>query len=265
MTYASEIAQTEQKKFAEIYEFGIGNEIFYYTDNDENITFQAQLYKAVTINRKSLKFDNNLTSKKIDISMKLTDPANRFIANNPVEIITVKIQRFFTHDHTAAKIIFTGEVIAASGKNGNAQLSCENRSILFKNKFPNIVYKTTCSHILFDGGCKLNSDNFKESGAVTVSANQLVAAEFANRPDGFFDNGFVLFGEDARLIQKHVGDTLTLLQSFDSRLQTGLVVEAFAGCNHLAETCKNKFDNFDNFRGFPRIPSTNPTTSGFAV
>ena len=171
MTYATEIAKTEMGTFAEVFLIAVGLTNFFYISHDEDVTFSAQLYKAKSLKRGTITKTKDLTSKKLDIDIQLTEPATRFIANSPPEIISITITRFFIDDATAFKVIYKGEVISVGIKDGAAIMTCESRSILFRNKSPIVVHKATCNHQLFDSLCTLDRDLFKEEGIVTVSGS----------------------------------------------------------------------------------------------
>jgi hypothetical protein len=59
------------------------------------------------------------------------------------------------------------------------------------------------------------------------------------------------------MITDHVGEKISIAYRF-SELKDGDTVDAYAGCDGRAETCRDKFDNIDNFLGFPFTPQENP-------
>ena len=78
------------------------------------------------------------------------------------------------------------------------------------------------------------------------------------QPDGYYTGGMIVAPDgSARFITAHSGDTVTMARPLAS-LAGGQTVAIYPGCDHLKETCKNKFNNLDNFGGFPWIPAKNP-------
>lgn len=264
MSYNSEIKSTEQKPFAELYQFSTGQSNYYYTSYETPITYLSQIYQPAAIKRSAFSFDDKISAARCKITMFASSPLKQYISNSPIEPTRIKITRVFPHDLTAVKVIFDGEVIRVTITKDVCEADCESVSVLFRNKLPNIVYQSYCNHALFDAGCGINKETIKTRTSVTVSGSTLVASAFDALADGYFTGGHVVtdYG-DARLITNHVGNTITLQVPFDARLVTGANVNAFPGCDKSVSTCIAKFNNKNNFLGFPYIPSNNPVLWGF--
>jgi uncharacterized phage protein (TIGR02218 family) len=263
MTYAEKLAEIQQSAFAELYEINTGTERFFYTSFSRNVDFQANTYQAARIKRNPISFEDKLKAVRTKIKFPLADPMTRYISNNALSSVTIKIYRAFVGDTSKFQVIFDGRVINVEAQKNGASVDCESSSIIFRNKLPSVVHQAFCNHRLFDNGCGLEENDFAIDATVTVNQSQITSNEFANFPDQHFQHGHVVtnYG-DYRMITNHIGNTLTLQTAFDTRLFTGSTITAVAGCDKSPGTCRIKFDNFPNFLGFPFIPSNNPVVFG---
>lgn len=273
MSYETEIKKVELMPFAELFEITSGERVWRYTSYGKDITFGGNVYRAAVIKRTVPSENEDFKPTRMDITMPVVDPVNAYIANTPIEPTKFKVTRVFIHDDTAKKIIFSGEALGVTfveaGEHGIAVANAEGGSIYFRNKIPREVFQAYCNNTLYKASetgrpnCSLLKENFETSTIITISGNDLVSSDFDAEDDGYFIGGHVetSYG-DFRYITNHVGDTITLNTSFDSRLGTGATISAYPGCDKSPPTCTNKFNNFSNYRGFPYIPSVNPTVWG---
>lgn len=129
------------------------------------------------------------------------------------------------------------------------------------------AYLKTCSAVLGDGGCKVNSSDIAFRADVPLTEvddgqvlTKVLAATYTDR---WFEGGFVEFKSgDANGLQAVIKDdeivgnsrVLTLWRPMPAEVVVGDQVRIIAGCDKRAETCRVKFDNLVNFQGFPDIP-----------
>lgn len=263
MTYAQKLAEQQQDSFAELYEINTGTERFFYTSFERLVVFQGNSYEAAKIERSPISYEEKIKAIRTKIKAPLSDPVSRYISNNALSSVTVKIYRVFVESTTDFEVIFDGRIINVEAQKKGAVIDCESNSTIFRNKLPLVVHQAFCNHRLFDGGCGLNENDFKTTTVVTVNNVEISSSDFAGFDDQHFQHGHVLttYG-DYRMITSHIGNTITVHVPFDTRLFTGSTVSVFAGCDKSPSACRAKFDNFDNFLGFPFIPSNNPVVFG---
>jgi uncharacterized phage protein (TIGR02218 family) len=263
MSYASELENIVQGDFAELYDFAIAGQHWYYTSYQQDVEFLGEDYLATAIKRSSWSNENELRPVQVKITVPLTEFVTKFIANYPVQRVSVRIIRWFLEDSAAYFQIFDGEIISTVITKTGAELSCESASLLYSSSVPRIVHQAACNHVLFDDGCGLDEYNYRvAAAAVTVAGSTLVHVTFDTYDDGYFAWGRVKTSDsDYRLITAHVGDTITLQSPFPL-LATGDAVTVWPGCDKMRATCATKFGNFNNFLGFPFIPSHNPVIFG---
>lgn len=272
MTYASQIQETEQSTFAELYTFQVGQTINRYTTHREDITFHGDLYLARPIKRGDFTFTEKLKSVRVRINAPIDRTLAQYVSNTPVENVAVIITRVFLDTEESFQI-FQGEIIDVTLSKNAATAVCENETDIFRNKFPKRIFQARCNHMVFDDGCGLLEVDWRVTAVITVSGSDLVSATFAGFADGYFTGGHAKSNSDIRMITNHVTNTITLQVPFPaSILQTNDSVFAWPGCDRSATTCKTKFDNFlgpldpggGGFLGFPYIPNSNPVIWGFS-
>lgn len=163
---------------------------------------------------------------------------------------------------------FTGRVLGCQfTTDDKGELDCAPEQELLKRQIATPVFQKPCNRILYDAGCTVNRFAFSVTGVLaSVSADgiTIAAPEFADKPDGWFNTGFIEVGDQLRMIVSHVGDTLTLMNALNG-LAPGASVAAFAGCDRTyggTNGCATKFDNGVNFFGYEWIPTKNPFSSG---
>lgn len=128
-------------------------------------------------------------------------------------------------------------------------------------------FQKTCSAVLGDRHCRLdlNQPGYAVEVAVEVVAEGRVFrfADLVGYPDRWFERGRarMVAGAGAGAVGVIKNDRIgpggrevEVWQPLDHRIAAGDVIRLEAGCDRRAETCRDKFGNFNNFRGFPHIP-----------
>lgn len=264
MTYNTEIAEVQQEALPEFYEINSAGNIYYYTSYIEGLVFRGVAHEAASIKRSGFTVDTQFGKVEINLTAPVSDVFAEYIANLPIEPVTLTIRRAIKSDLTDYILLFTGRVKSVTIKDLVATAKCEAQSSLLSAKLPRIIYQAFCNHDVFDGGCLLSSVLWRVVTNVTgISGYTITSTDFGAFADGYFTGGRVQHSTDFRLITNHVGNDLTLHLPFDARLAVGGEVTALPGCDGDPETCKDKFNNLDNFLGMPYVPSHNPVIWGF--
>lgn len=280
MAYQDEIIKTQMLPFAELYQikvkgsFAGGNRLdlrsrngefatyFYYTSFHEDIAFDNNDYLTRPIHRGEFTLSDRLRAIRVKVAFPLSAPAVEYICGSPPLATEVKILRKFIPGDDAVQL-FYGSLISVAIENNIANVDLESETRLLRNKVPPFLFQAFCNHALFDPRCRLSALVYEVSAIVSsVSGSNIIAPQFATRPDGYLNMGSVSFASDVRLITRHVGNTITVQFPFSS-LPNNALVHAVPGCDKSYETCLNKFNNIENRLGFDNIPSSNPCIFGF--
>ena len=267
MSYDTNLAASQQETTPEFYRIQIGSTVYYYTSYKTDLTFLGHSYTARSIKRGGFSYDTDFGAVQVTITASLNDLFRKYIANQPSESVNVKIYRAIKSDLTDYVIMFNGQVKNVSIEGHQVTATCTARSIYLEKRIPQIVYQSFCNHDVFDNDCGLSGPAWKVPGTLTaVSGSTVTAAAWTAYDDDYFKGGMAMTSDgDARLITSSTKSTgvLELQIPFDARVEVGVVIDAYPGCDGSPETCVNKFNNLSHFLGMPYIPSRNPVIWGF--
>jgi len=125
------------------------------------------------------------------------------------------------------------------------------------------IAQRSCRHGIYTPGCTVSPEDFKTDAVVTDRGGLWIEAdEFASKPDGYYEGGFVRWTNamgfrDWRHVRTHVGKRLTLAWSA-GRLPIGGELTAHPGCDETPNDCGPKFDNLPNYGGLWWLKTKNP-------
>jgi len=235
-----------------------------YTSADENIILDGETYTAIPLKRLG---DIEATSEVHKSFLKIGLPKNNSLAlqvllNTSDEIVTITIYRFHHDDEESFLFYWKGRLVGANMESPSADvvLNCESIFTSLKRTGVRLRQTKICNVTVYSARCGLAVASYATAGTVAViSSNkvELTIDAASGESDSYFLGGFANFSGVLRHITYHVGSKVII-----SRPVYGLVVTAsvniYPGCDHLLQTCIDKFDNLENFRGFPWIPTRNP-------
>jgi len=257
MSYAIRENSVQAGDPVELYKFEAAGEAWRVTSGQRPRVYLGEVYEPLAITRSELSQTLEQQSGRITITLPRDHAiAQQFRGYLPAEPVRLTLAR--GHEGEAEIIAYTGfEVLSA--KFGDAcELTVGPPQEKLKRRIPPQEYQRRCNHILFDAGCTLDREDFREPATLTfVSGVTVRAAEFATLGSGWFDSGYLEKGNERRMILRHVGDTIELITAMPS-LAVGDAVDVFAGCLRTASVCNSKFSNLVNFLGFEFIPQKNP-------
>lgn len=264
MAFMDKIKFTKLPPFAELYEITVGSTLSRFTSYSKDVDFGGNTYLARPIKRGNFTFTKKLRSIRVTVSAPLGPFGQQYVANVPPEPINIRIVRVFQDGSGDSIEVFDGEVISVRVAGNAAHAEVESSTKIFRNKIPRIVYQAYCNWYLFDPDtCGLNEATYQVPAQITLlSPVDLQSSTFDSYDDGYFKGGHVEYDGDIRMILDHVADQIEIHTSFDSRVQNGVTVNAYPGCDKAPATCVSKFNNFDNFCGMCYIPSNNPVIHG---
>jgi len=127
------------------------------------------------------------------------------------------------------------------------------------------VHTTLCdARRLGDARCRIDLAGWQATATVTaVEGLEVTVSGLETFSARFFDKGTIewLTGHNAgtdgdiRATFDSAGSlVISLWRSPAAAVQIGDTLTAVAGCNRMAETCRDRFNNLLNFRGFPHMP-----------
>ena len=265
MTYTAYEESRDTGTPIELYEFIQGTKRWNFVSGVNSITRQGQTFNPSSIQRDGVKLTSDVFKGAITISMPRGDSfASQFIAIPPEETTSVTIYRGHYGDADSEFVVYwKGRIVGVKTSGNQIDLECESVFTSIKRPGLRACYEYGCRHALYLKGCNVNRELYRLSGSVLSISNGLVVTVqgAASQADDYFTGGILVAPDGAsRFLTAHTGDTVTLTSPIVS-LAGEQTVSLYPGCNHLKETCLNKFSNLNNFGGFPWIPSTNPYSS----
>jgi uncharacterized phage protein (TIGR02218 family) len=261
MTYSAYESSTELGTPVELYEFVQGTTRWTFASGVDSIIRQGQVYKPSNIKRDNLKQTTDVFKDTLKLSFSRADEfASQFLAFAPEEITTLTIYRGHYGDTDSEFVVYwKGRVTGAKSSENTIDVQCESVYTSIRRPGLRARFEYGCRRTLYLSGCDVNRELYLYIGTLqVVNSLNLTVSTASLQANGYWTGGIIV-AEDGtpRFITNHVGDVITVSRPF-SNIGLGESVKLYPGCDHLKETCKNKFNNLDNFGGFPWIPVKNP-------
>lgn len=262
MTYSLYEDSLERGTPVELLEFVQGLQGWNYISGDTGITRFGQVYTPMPAKRDRVKQSSDVFKDGLRMNFPRDDPfASQFLGFAPEEVTTLTIMRGHYGDPDSEYVVYwKGRVVGAKASGNDIQVEIESVFTSIKRPGLRAKFEYGCRHTLYGNGCKINRETYKlEGGIISIAGGLTVSVSGASSfPDGYFSGGMLLATNGAlRFITNHTGEQVVLARPIPG-LTGGQVATLYPGCDHLKETCKNKFNNLDNFGGFPWIPKRNP-------
>jgi uncharacterized phage protein (TIGR02218 family) len=269
MTYDARESSVESGNPVELYQFNVGSETFRYTSSQSEILASGSTWDPIDgLERGRVARTTDDKEDRVQVSMPADDPfASLFILIAPGNKATLTIYRVHRDDGNVITY-FKGFIhgIGFSEDGHKAIFAVLPITSAKSQQIPRFGFQSNCNYTLFDSDCKISEATYTHDLTVTAVNNDVLTVSGAGALGAdYFENGFVPFGGEYRLIIGQGGtgnNDLTLLVPFrTSPLNETLSFRA--GCKHrLSEDCNTKFSNAINFGGFAFVPTKNPFETG---
>ncbi|WP_422057304.1 DUF2163 domain-containing protein [Sphingomonas sp.] len=198
-------------------------------------------------------------------------PLIAFIARRGLDGASVKLERAFAPDWSAMRpenggatgtvLRFAGKVTSVGEIMGtHAEITVSAWTILLNVSMPANLYQVPCLHTVYDVGCGLDPEDFKETGTVTGTPTGLAFTSTVSGAAGLFAQGRVVFTSGANAgISRTVKDNdgsggFSLIQSLPAVPAPGDAFAVYQGCDLAKGTCETKFANLGRFKATPYVP-----------
>jgi uncharacterized phage protein (TIGR02218 family) len=262
MTYNAKETSRHEGSPVELYRFAHEATVWNWTSADTEQTDGSEVYTPIAISRNEIHQSQEDHAGNIEIRVPRDNAvAALFIAYVPSSSVGLTIRRYHRLDDDEEWIIaFVGEVLSTKydAESSEWVLTCGPATEVFRRTIPIALYQPQCNYAVYSEACGANKESKKVTGTVSaISGFTITSTAFGAHPDGYFNSGFVQFGNETRFINDHAGNVLTLMNPFTD-LEVSDSVDAYPGCMRTEADCDDKHDNLANHLGFPRIPLKNP-------
>lgn len=207
------------------------------------------------------------TGDKIADTMMITapsdiEPAQWFVRSPPTRTVRIIIYDKH-HGDDEFLVTYTGEVREVSfDEIGQCKFVCGAIGDSMDREGLRLCWERTCTHTIYDDGCKLVAASFAVDVFVTsTTASDIQVDGLSGQSDGKFNGGFLQFehpvkGQLYKTIRKHVGSTLSIFEG-TTDIFAGTAIKVHPGCDHTPATCQS-FGNYANYGGVPSLPGKSP-------
>ena len=240
-----------------------------YTGADRNITATVDVgsrdFVAVAISDTGLVqggSQNNDLMIKVDPTIPLVD---LFHSTPPSQEIELTVYRKH-HGDSESFIAWKGYVSNVKRSEDGAYVTIIGRTFLssFERDGLRLAWVRGCPHLLYDDECRVDRSLFAHSATITALDGNSITVD----DDGGLDPDWVVGGfveweanedgtKDYRSIQSQGSTTNMVLLGTTYRLEVGMAVTLYPGCDLVSDTCLNKFNNLANFGGFEQMSGEN--------
>ena len=242
------------------FRFVQGASLWLYTSADREIVLPIGTFSPEPIQRSGLDFSKEDVAETMEFTVGVENPiAALFVGDVPSSPVWIQAYRAHRGDESEALAFFTGKITRVRFKGSEAILVGTSLAALLTRSVPVLKMQTPCNLVLFSAECGANPTTSRESITIgTVDGRTVTSSDFDLKPDQWFRGGRLEAPSgETRFIADHVDDTVTLLSPLPG-LASLDVCWAYWGCDHLAGTCKDKFDQLVNHLGWSDLPSRNP-------
>jgi uncharacterized phage protein (TIGR02218 family) len=272
MTYSDQEISTQDGRPLALYALRWDKTYWFYTSADRDMTGQELVNGVMT--------DVTYVARPVQDSgmVQGSGQQNDFTVDIPADLPIVDLYRTMPPSGTVwltvrrrhygdadAPIHWMGTVTNVKRANlAEAQIIAAPLMSSFKRTGLRLCWTRECPHFLYDVDCKVDPADFENDGVIAAKTGASVTLTMAEIPeDQYYRGGFIAWEANAdgtmerRMIESQVGTNFVIFGLTD-RMEVGVAVKLYPGCDRSPGTCKDKFDNIDNYGGFDFMPGESP-------
>ena len=243
------------------------NPSHFYCGNNEDITFNSQVYTAIAAKRSSIRSEEGTILQELNIQLDNIDLEFRtLIASGMLDRkkCVIKLVFYdFLSDPANYVTLYSGYLDAPSGDNRWCTLLLKPFSI-FEREFPRRIYQTGCNWTFGDAQCGITLSDYQlttyigASGSGTPVTSTFLPYVGSGWIPDYFVPGYVLMTSGScdgqvRPILYHSDISITLRVALDGvpAYDDTLLVQKL--CAKTPAFCQ-AYSNYLNYGGFPQTP-----------
>lgn len=155
--------------------------------------------------------------------------------------------------------LFEGSVASPLVDGAKAVIKVKSMTDQLNVMMPRNLFLPSCGRVLYRSGCGVDRALYATGGIVLSGSNKTALLAGLNKPDGYFNQGYMMFTSGLnsgviRTIKSHTMNLLNLSLPLAYLPAAGDTFTVYPGCDKTLATCSAKFNNIIKFRGFPWIP-----------
>lgn len=263
MTYTSKEQSLASGEPIELYSFRKGTTYWTYNSNNGvNVTYGGKTYEGVVIRRGDIELSLNSLKNLVKVEV---DRSNAFAVNYIFAPLDDVIEAIIYRGHDGDYVTYwKGYVYAVGFNSKTAIITLSPKSNSLKRSGLMRKFSRRCNYPLYSIRCTMLKSNYKVTGTIdSISGKEIVATEIGTKADDWLLGGIFESGDFSRMINYHnqSEEKIKIAHSIPN-LAVGDSFNVYAGCDHCASTCKNKFSipstNKLNYGGQEFLPNKNP-------
>ena len=242
---------------ASLYEIYISDDkTFFLTNFSNGVESSGRKYYHEYIYDSGISHGGNLDKANVTVSFPFDSEESQYISKNDVSYSSrVVIKSVDITDPDNAKVSFSGVIASRSVKDGIMSLDVEPTIRSISQIGLTLRYEKECPYTLYDVGCFLDKNLFKEVVSVdSISNNVATILSVDSSKNGIYDGGYIEQGSDRNMILKNTSGQFIL--SGRVVIKTGQAT-IYQGCRHNLIACDEK-SNVENYGGLPYFMFKNP-------
>lgn len=272
MTFQTREVSSQDGVPISYYEIEWGNTFWRYTsaDSDQELTI-APAVLPVTFTAIAISDSGMTQGGSSNNDLTLTAPSNipladLFHSTPPSDEIKLTLRRAHEGD-VEAFIHWKGFIRNVQRDEGNASIQIIGVSTIamFESSGLRLGWVRGCPHILYDSECRADPEAFAvEAEIIEMDGNSITVDTADGQVAGWFTGGYIQWEAnddgtlDRRGIMASLTDTKFVLLGTTYRLEVGMAVKLYPGCDLTTTTCLNKFANLANYGGIEQMSGKNP-------
>lgn len=239
---------------------------FFYTNNNEPVTFAGNEYTPLQISRGTLEL-NALTDSVVTTQVKVPTNCELFYQHGRGVVhpeMRVEIRRAHRGvDDTRLRAV---------GRVTNHVVSDEIYTLTIENVIQTevqrgaaaVYYQNSCNHAFGDARCKVDKAAYAKPSVVQELWNYSVRVFDDGFANGELAGGTLIIGSERRTILDNNDNWLQLAYPFVAAT-VGDDCTLQLECDLSHSMCKGRFGNGRNYGGFPTMPEVNPGLPDFEI
>lgn len=278
MTYLADESSTQDARPRDLYVISVNDIVRWrHTSASRDIVYDGQTYKAISMERGSIKLSEN-DENEVALTLPVDHDLVRLWTRQgvPPQRVMVTVTTLMLNSG-AVRRIWGGKITSLSCRGSTAEFLIPSRMIeALKKRLPTVSVSRACHHVLYASGtCRASRDGSSPAGVpfkcvtTTMVVNgRSVRLDLSNVPAANAFRANWLVGGD--LFHPASGERMTIVEQADANpgistvttvmlaltvpdLKTGDTVHVFAGCDRTVATCRDKFANQVNYGGQPYL------------
>jgi uncharacterized phage protein (TIGR02218 family) len=272
VTYLTKDASSYDGQPVELLEIQYGpgeGDVVRTTSGDRDVVIGERLYQAFTTSRDAFDDEGNPDdAKQLSIRVPRDHPfILKFDEQEFPNMVAIRIKRMHLNDPDLGTYnIWSGRLVGLSYEHPWMVLGGEKIATSLSRTGCRIRYMRQCPHTLYMPRCWVDKEAYKYTiNFLTMDPSKqhiVISSSLPGGPDRF-KGGILRLGSLTRFIVQIVpygmqgAWQLTLSRPLLA-LNWGDRVDLFPGCDRLAATCAQRFNNLLNYGGFDFIPPKGP-------